>query len=123
MVYAVQAFAVFMCLFGLAALIKPGIVFDFVGKYADSKGLFLTAIGIRVVMGVLLLLLAAQSKHPGVMLVLGWIVLLAAVGIALTGQTTFKELLHWVQGFNRHWGRLSGLLAALFGYYLFYVFS
>jgi hypothetical protein len=28
-----------------------------------------------------------------------------------------------VQGFNRHWGRLSGLLAALFGYYLFYVFS
>jgi hypothetical protein len=123
MVYAVQAFAAFMCLFGLAALIKPGIIFDFVGKYADSKGLFGAAIGIRLVLGVLLLQVAAQSKHPGVILVLGWFVLLAAIGIALTGPTNFKELLHWVLGFNRHWARLSGTLAALFGYYLFYVFS
>jgi hypothetical protein len=123
MVYAVQAFAVFLCLFGLAALIKPGIIFDFVGKYADAKGLFYTAIGIRLVIGILFLQLAAQSKHPGVILVLGWFVLLAAVGIALTGHTNFKELLHWVLEFSRHWGRLSGLLSALFGYYLFYVFS
>lgn len=112
-----------MCLFGVALLIWPGIIFDFVGKYADSVGLFQAAIGIRVVLGIVILQVATQSKHPGVMLVLGWFVLLAAIGIALTGHTNFKQLLHWVLGFNRHWARLSGLLSALFGYYLYYVFS
>lgn len=107
-------------LIGVAVLIRPKSVFDWLGSYSKSLGTHVMAVATRVVLGVALIMYAAQSRYPHVLEVLGWIAVAAAVILALMGRSNFRKLMDWAMQFAVSYGRIAGALAIVFGGFLVY---
>ena len=57
-------FAVLVIGVGAVILVSPNVVMALVNRYADSLVLYVSAILVRLIVGIVLLLFAAQSKFP-----------------------------------------------------------
>ena len=114
------AFATFMISAGLVILVNPSIVLVSISRYSDSLALFVSAIGVRFIAGIVLLLYAAQSKFPLALTILGCIFLIAALAIAVMGRDRLKRLIEWTFNFMAPYARIVGFLAMCFGGFLVY---
>ena len=103
-------------------LADPEFVFGPLRNHAEKPGLQILAVGIRLILGLLLLSQAEISAYPLIIEVLGWISLVAAVVLALIGRNNFKRLMQWALSFSIPYGRAGGVLAAAFGLFLVYAF-
>ena len=120
MTWVVALFGVAIILLGILGLVRPDNLMRLVlGTWQSRKG-FYFAIGIRVVFGIVLLLVASQSRFPDAFRVLGIISLVAAMAAPFLG---FHRLQRFVQkwakrspGFIRGWS----VMAAAFGVFLLY---
>ncbi len=116
----VALFGIAIILLGVLGLVRPGNLIRLVlGAWQSRKGFYLS-IGIRVVFGIVLLLVASQSRFPDAFRVLGIISLVAAMAAPFLG---FDRLQRFVQkwakrspGFIRGWS----VMAAAFGVFLLY---
>ncbi len=118
--WVVALFGIAITLLGVLGLVRPGNLMRLVlGAWQSRKG-FYFSIGIRVVFGIVLLLVASQSRFPDAFRVLGIISLVAAMAAPFLG---FDRLQRFVQkwakrspGFIRGWS----VMAAAFGVFLLY---
>jgi hypothetical protein len=116
--YIVILFGAATLVAGIIILINPETVFGLLRRNADSLGMHILAVVVRIILGVALILCAAGSKYPTAILILGWISVAAATVLGVMGRTNFKRLMSWALGLAPSFGRIGGLLAILFGGFL-----
>jgi hypothetical protein len=99
-------------------LINPETVFGLLRRKLESLNLHILAVVVRIILGVALIICAAESKYPTAILILGWISIIAAAVLGVMGRTNFKRLMSWALGLAPSFGRIGGFLAILFGGFL-----
>lgn len=107
---------------GIALLIKPDFIFDFLKSESNNVQLHYFAIAIRVIIGILLIYFAEISDYPVIMEAIGWFAIIAAVALILIGHNNFQQLVEWAVNFLKPYRYIGGLLAIAFGAFLMYAF-
>ena len=115
-------FGVLMLLAGIIIVINPEVIFGFLRNNVERPGLYILAVVVRLVLGVLLIYQSTISRFPFVIELIGWISIVAAVFLAVMGRRNFKRLMSWALSLVKPVGRAGGILAVAFGAFLIYAF-
>ena len=115
--------ALIICLltaaFGALGIASPSRLLGVVRYFQTPMGLYFAA-GIRVLLGVALLFAAATSRAPGLIHILGVIIIVIGVITPFFGLERFRRLLDWwsAQGsaFIRGWAALAFLFGLSLAY-------
>ena len=118
-----QLFGLFLILAGISIFISPNFIFDLITVRLETKGIYYAAIGARLFLGSILLVVASQAKFPIAIRVLGGISILAAVIFIFMGQQRFIKLLSNLLPTFQPYAWVSGLLSIGFGGFLIYAFK
>lgn len=119
----IKLFGLLMFFLGISLLIKPEIVLGWIENNMDYPSLYITAIIVRLVFGILFLIIARESKYPSVIKFLGYFFIIAAIILILIGQDSFHNFIASLIPDVKPFAPLSGLLAIAFGGFLIYAFS
>jgi hypothetical protein len=122
MTYVIILFGLMTLLAGIVIVINPETLFGLLRRNADKIALHITAVVLRLIIGSLLILYADSSRFPLVILVLGWLSIVAALVFAVIGRANFLRLMNWAFSVANQYGRPSGLFAMAFGGFLVYAF-
>lgn len=122
MIPLVVAFGVLTLVAGIVILYSPRIVFGFLRDHIENPFLQLVAVGVRLLLGALLLYLAGDSGFPLTIQVIGWLSILAAVFFAVIGRGRFIRIMNFALTVPDPYCRIGGLVAAGFGGFLVYAF-
>ena len=116
--YIIIVFGIATLIAGIIIVVNPETVFGLMSKKSESLGLHILAVIVRIIIGVALIMAAAESKYPTAFSILGWLSIIAASTFGLMGRTNFKRLMSWALSLAPSLGRIGGLLAILFGGFL-----
>lgn len=122
MTILILIFAVLTLLAGLVILVNPETLFGLFARHIDAPWLHITAVVVRLVLGVLLIVQSSVSRFPLVIEIIGWISIIAAVFFAVIGRENFQRIIGWALSLQEPYGRVGGVLAAGFGVFLVYSF-
>ena len=122
MIWFVIAFGALIAVTGITLLSQPGPVIKILRRNSENIALQYVAIGLRLLLGILLIMFSEGSKFPLVIAVFGWLSLVAAIGLAVIGRDKFIRLMRWALSLADAWGRVAGAAAALLGIFLIYAF-
>lgn len=122
MLIIIHIFALLITVAGIALMVKPEFILDFITRHVKSQAMFAAAIVMRLVLGLLLITLAGLSRFPLTVTVFGWIAVIAAVTFAWIGHDRFTRLILWIMDKVGPFGRIGGFFALLFGLFLLYAF-
>lgn len=117
------AISVILIVASVSVLMTPDFIFNFLKNYKDRKSIYILAIVVRLLLGVLLIRLANHSLYPTIINFLGLIALIAAVFLLLIGRDNFRKLLSWVLNKTRPFARCGGMLGIIFGVFVLYAFT
>ena len=112
-----------MLLAGISLLINPEILIGWIEKNMETTSLYISAIAVRLVFGILFILAAKESKYPTVIKFLGYLFIIAAIIFIFIGQESFQDFISLFFPDVRPYASLSGLLAIAFGGFIIYAFS
>jgi len=112
-----------VALAGVLMLLWPARFVDFCDAGADRAWFYVSAVGGRLLLGTVLVLEAGNTRFPVVIEALGWVVLAAALVLALLGRKSFARLLRWIMGVIRPITRMAGMFAILLGAALVYALT
>ena len=107
---------------GIALLVKPALVLDFISREANNPVMYGFAIVVRAALGLLMITYAGVSRFPKTVIFFGWVAVIAAVAIAWMGQPRFAGMVKWITGKLSPYSRVGGVFALLFGLFLLYAF-
>jgi len=116
--YIVILFGTAILVAGIIIVINPESVFGLMRRRLDSLGLHILAVVVRIIIGVALIMCAAESKYPTTILLLGWISIVAASVLGIMGRTNFRRLMSWALNLKPSFRRIGGFAAILFGAFL-----
>jgi len=108
MISIILFFGLMVFLAGAIILASPDIVFGILRNNLEKVSLQFLAVGVRAVIGVLLIQYANESKYPIVIELLGWLSIAAAVTFGVIGRRRFLRLMSralWVQPAERAFRR------------------
>lgn len=91
----VVIFGLFMLGMGTAILMSPERLKKGLRIFLDKRGFGLAAVGIRVVVGVLFLMAASDTRAPSFITAMGVLFILAGVAIPFVGFTRIERLANW----------------------------
>ena len=112
-----------MILVGISLFIKPEFFFDWLEGNMENYSLYISAIAVRLVMGVLFLATARKSKYPGVIKFLGYLFILAALIFIFIGQESFHDFISTVIPSVKPYAQGCSLFVIAFGSFFIYAFS
>ena len=115
-------FGLLMLLAGISLMTNPEIIIRVLRDNADKLWLHIGAVAVRLLLGALLIYQASVSKFPVTMEVIGWIAIFAAIIFTIIGRNNFKRLISWAFSLVEPFGRIGGVLAICFGFFLIYAF-
>lgn len=118
--FVIIAFGILVASAGVFIAVSPKTLLGLLRNNAGHRGLQATAVLTRLLLGASLVMYAAQSRFPMTLHVLGWIAIIAAVGLLAIGQERFRRLIEWASGFSLPFARAAGVVAFLFGAFLIY---
>lgn len=116
--YIILLFGAALIIAGIIIVVNPETIFGLLRRKSESPGLHILAVVMRIIIGVALIMYAAESKYPTAVLIIGWFSVLAATVLGIMGRTNFKRLMAWTLGFSAFFARIAGFLAILFGAFL-----
>jgi hypothetical protein len=115
-------FGLLIFLAGIIIVINPDTIFGVLRNNLEKVSLHVLAVGVRVVIGILLILSASASKYPTIIAILGWLSLVAAATLFVIGRRRFLRLMSWALSLPQPYSRISGLVAMAFGGFLVHAF-
>ena len=118
--YIILLFGAAILVSGIIIVINPESIFGLMRRKSDALSLHILAVVVRIVLGILLVYYAPETKYPTVILILGWLSIAAAITLTVIGRTNFIRLISWALRFSNPFGRVGGLFAILFGGFLIY---
>ena len=119
----IKLFGILLLLSGILLLIKPEFVFGWIENNVENTSLYLIAILVRLVFGVLFIVAARESKYPRVIKFLGYLFVLAALTLIFVGQENFQNFIISLFPHVTPYAPLAGLLSIVFGGLIIYSFS
>jgi len=119
----IKLFGILIILSGLVLLISPEIVFDWVEENIKNTSFYIFAIVVRLVIGVLSLVTATESKYPVIIKIFGFLAIIAAIIFICIGKESFQDFFSSLIINFKPYAPLSGLIAMVLGGFLFYAFS
>ncbi len=120
MTILVLLIGVLIAAIGLYGLARPMSMIDGIQKFWETGAGMITAVLVRLAMGVLLLLTASKALHPHVFHVLGLIAIAAGVAIPFIGNERLGRLIAWWSNQSPALIRVSATLSFGFGAYIVY---
>ncbi len=105
---------------GMLGFVRPRGLVGFLESTFQSRAGLYWAIGLRVVLGLLLLAAASESRFPQVLRVLGTISLVAAAISPLVGFARLRRLVQWWSDRSTGLVRTWSLVTVGFGVFLIY---
>jgi len=111
-------FGIVVCGISIWALFVPERLLQMIMAINDKKVTYLAAVGVRLLLGVTLVLAAPDSAFPVVFEVIGWLTIFAAVILSLLGKGLQRKLAEWFSGLSRLEVRGWLMLAIAFGLFL-----
>ena len=120
MIISVKLFGLLMILLCIWGIVTPKALMGWVMQFwRHSWGMYL-AVAIRIGLGILFVMVADQTRFPEAFNFLGYLMIIAAVLITLTGRERLDKFLQWWLKkpvlFVRTW-LVFGLLFGVFIYY------
>ncbi len=119
----IKLFGILMILAGISLLIGPEIIIGWIENNMESISLYISAIVVRLVFGILFLVAAKESKYPGVIKFLGYLFIIASIIFFFIGQENFLDFISLFIPDVKPYAPVSGLLAIAFGGFIIYAFS
>lgn len=113
---------IFVALIGVLLTVRPAPVFDFIEQHGDRPWVYVTAVGVRALLGLALINQAGYSKFPHAIEIFGWLVLAAALFLLALGPRRFTAFLHKVADVFKPFARAVGWIAIPVGGLLVYAF-
>ena len=120
---SIKLFGILMGLIGISLLIKPDILIGWIENNMETTPLYISAIVVRLVFGVLFLATARESKFPGVIKFLGYLFVLAAIIFIFIGQDNFIDFISSIIPNVYPYARIISVLVIAFGGFLVYAFT
>ena len=120
---SIKLFGILMVLIGISLLIKPDILIGWIENNMETTPLYISAIVVRLIFGILFLAAARESRYPGVLKFLGYLFIIAAIIFIFIGQDNFIDFISSIIPNVKPYAPVSGLLAMVFGGFLVYAFS
>jgi len=116
----VQVLGALILALSLWGMVAPASLIALVKRVSrHSAGLSL-AVGVRIVLGAALLTAAQVSGFPAIFTALGWIAILAAIGLLILGQSQMRQVIGWVARWPSGAIRVALVFSLLFGVFLIY---
>lgn len=109
-----------VCLLSAWGIFVPKRLVRVVANVMERKPGIYVAIVVRVLLGLALIICASSSRFPHVFEVLGWIAIVAAVGLAVMGRARLHRFVAWFERFPDMLIRLWLLFGFAFGGFLVY---
>ncbi len=119
----IKLFGILMLLAGISLLINPEILIGFIEENMENTLLYISAIVVRLVFGVLFIVAAKESKYPGVFKFLGYLFIIAAIIFIFIGQENFQNFIGSVIPDVKPYAPVIGPLVIAFGGFIIYAFS
>ena len=120
---SIKLFGILMGLLGISLLIKPEFLIGWIENNMETTPLYISAIVVRLVFGVLFLATAKESRYPVVFKALGYLFVLAAIVFVFIGQERFIDFISSVIPHVNPYARIVSVLVIAFGGFLVYAFS
>jgi uncharacterized membrane protein YgdD (TMEM256/DUF423 family) len=113
----IAIFGLFMLGISMAILVAPERLKRMLRVFLDKQGLSL-AVGIRIVVGILFLLAASETRAPSFITAMGILFLLTGVAIPFIGRARIDRLVNWwlqrPDWVLRTWAVAAGALGGVF---------
>lgn len=122
MTFIIMLFGLLVFLTGLIIVVNPELIFGVLRNNLDKVWLQIVAIGVRLIIGVLLILNAGASKYPIIIEIIGWLSIVAAVTFTVIGRRRFLAIMSWAFSLLKPYGQFGGLGAMAFGGFLVHAF-
>ena len=123
MAIVVVVVSLFIVALGAVGVLAPDRLISHVKTWQTRKGLY-GAAGIRLVLGVAMVLAAPSSKAPDTMCVLGVFAIIAGLVTPFLGLQRFRKLVDWWvargsgSAFTRLWGGVAVAIGVLLAYWI-----
>ena len=116
----VFVFGVAVCALSAWGIYTPERLRKLVNGVVDLDWGIYFAVFVRLLLGLVLIIAAPDSRYPLVFQGLGWVIIVAAVVIAFAGRERIRSVLAWVERFSQRVFRLWLLFGVAFGAFLIY---
>ena len=119
----IKLFAILMLLSGISLIFAPEIIIGWIENNIGSTTMYLSAIVVRLIIGLLFIITGKESKYPSVIKFFGYLFVIAALIFIFIGQETFQDFIASLIPDVIPFAPVSGLLSIVFGGFLIYAFS
>lgn len=116
--YLILLFSTATIVAGIIIVISPEMVFGLLRRRLQSVSLHIIAVVVRIILGIALIVCSTGSKYPTVLLIIGWVSIIAATVLGVMGRANFMRLMSWALSFSNSFGPIGGFLAIIFGWFL-----
>ena len=82
----IKLFGIFLLVAGISLLIYPELIIGWIEGNMENTSLYITAIIVRLVIGLLFVVTARASKYPTVIKFLGYLFILASIVLIYIGH-------------------------------------
>lgn len=113
----VLAFGWLVVLVGVWVLVRPGGLIDFADTFLTPTG-FWVAVALRLLLGALLWIVAAASRTPLALKVLGALVFVSGLALPVIGLERMQAIADWGAGLDAYQLRLVALVTAGLGAFI-----
>lgn len=114
----VLGFAVFVL--SAWGMYSPGSLVKMVTLVMNQSYGMYVAVVVRLILGAALIVVAPVSQFPMIFQALGWIVIIAAVGLIVIGRERLRSVIAWFEGFSSLIIRVWLLFGLAFAGFLIY---
>ncbi len=120
---AIICLGVLFMLLGAYWLIDPAFFYGFIVDNLKNSSFYFVAIAVRLVLGVLFIKAAAESKYPKLIRGLGYLAIIAAIVFIIIGENGFQNMISSFIPSLESYGRTGGILCVVFGAFFVHAFS
>lgn len=116
----VLLFGIAVCVLSVWAMFVLERLRQLVSAITDQPWGYYVAAAVRVLLGVALIFAAPGSRFPVVFQFVGWLAIVAAVGLLIMGQDRLRKLVEWFDQLSDTVYRAWLVIAVIFGLFLVY---
>ncbi len=120
MLTALMIFGILIAVMSFLGIVRPQLLVDLATGVARQPYGLPFAVGVRLLLGTILIVAAPMTPYPYVVSILGLIALLAALVILLMGRSRFSRMVEWISSMPSALMRVSGIFGVVFGGFLVY---
>lgn len=120
MKYLILFFGSLIALAGLVIMMSPQTIISLLDRFKQHIALYVLAVVVRLLLGVILIVYAPHSAFPLTLQVIGAVSVLAALGILLIGHSRLQRLIDYLLEKAGMLFRPAGAVGVMLGAFLIY---